>query len=174
MESKVELEIETATKSLLKLANECCKNKISENLLFILSNENEAKGENFEIIRNERCRINSKKKPKQINEIFKELSNIYEKIYDLNLYILKSEKNRTIIEIRYYLKTELQAEFLETVVNNPAMLHCKIELPPYRKNDKEQFDINWHLGGIIHNWKNFWKKKSLEKELKNRKFKTEK
>lgn len=168
MERKVELEIEKLTKSLLKLATERCVNKISENLLFILSNENEVKTENFIISRKERGIINSKKNPKNIAEIFKELSDVYEKIYDLNLYVFKSEKNKTIIEIRYFLKSELEAEYLKTVINNPAMLHCKIDLPPYRKNEEEKFDINWHLGGIIHNWKNFWWKRKMAKEFTNR------
>ncbi|KFF16051.1 hypothetical protein [Flavobacterium hydatis] len=162
----MENEIEKATISLLKMVNESCRNNISENLMFILSNENEVQADNFEIIRKERVKINLKKQPKNITEIFKELSDLYEKIYDLNLYVFKSEKNRTIIEIRYYLKTELETEFLKTVINNPAMLHCKIILPPYRKNDKEKFDINWHLGGIIHNWRSFWGKRRISKELK--------
>ena len=138
------------------MANDSCVNNISENLFFILSDENEVLSENFEIRRKDRVKINLKKKPENITEILKELSNFYEKIYDLNLYVFKSEKNRTIIEIRYYLKTELETGYLKTVINNPAMLHCKIDLPPYRKNDKEKFDINWHLGGVIHDWNFFW------------------
>ncbi|HTO16298.1 MAG TPA: hypothetical protein VLZ83_11030 [Edaphocola sp.] len=163
MNKEFELEIEKATKNLLKLASEKCKNKMSENLFYILSNENEVKVENVEISRKERSSINSTKKPKKIAEIFKELSIIYEKIHDLNLYVFKSKKNKTIIEIRYFLKTELNSEYLKTVINNPATIHCKIPTPPYLKNKDEKFDINWHLGGLIYIWKTFWWKRKIKK-----------
>jgi hypothetical protein len=35
------------------------------------------------------------------------------------------------------------------------MLHCKVGLPHYRKNDNEKFDVNWELGGIRHEWNIF-------------------
>lgn len=35
------------------------------------------------------------------------------------------------------------------------MLHCKVGLPNYRRNDTDKFDINWELGGIRHEWNSF-------------------
>ncbi len=76
-------------------------------------------------------------------------------MYDINLYIYKSKKESTIIEIQYYLKSSLESDFYKTVKNNESMLHSKIKLPNYRKNDTYKFDINWELGGIRHEWNSF-------------------
>ena len=71
------------------------------------------------------------------------------------MYIYKSKKESTIIEIQYYPKSLLESEFYETVKNNNPMLHCKVGIPNYRKNDREKFDVNWELGGIRHEWNIF-------------------
>ena len=52
-----------------------------------------------------RKRINDKKIPKSVSEIVADLSDIYENLYDINLHIYKSLKDKKIIEIRYFLKT---------------------------------------------------------------------
>ena len=166
MNRKIELEFEKAVENLLNMASITCKNKISENLQFVLSKIKKIDSDNQEITRKKNI-INCKKKPKGIVEILKELSDFYIEVYDINLQILKAEKNRTIIEVRYFLKSELDKEYLKTVVNNEPMLHSKISIPRYRKNEDEKFDVNWELGGIVHNWKDFWWKKKTVRELKN-------
>ena len=67
------------------------------------------------------------------------LKDIYDSIYDINLYVYKCEEHRTIIDIRYYPKSKLDADFFKTVINNPPMLHCKISIPPYVKKDKIKY-----------------------------------
>lgn len=153
----VEEKLESLTNALLKLADETCWNTISKNLLFILSDISEVEGEKHIIKRNHRNKLNKKKIPKNFIEAVTELKGFYDSIYDINLYIYKSEKHRTIIDIRYFLKSRLDAEFLKTVIDNPPMLHCKIAIPPYvKKDNRKKFDINWELEGLRYNWNLFW------------------
>ncbi|MFH6992428.1 hypothetical protein [Flavobacterium sp. FlaQc-48] len=159
MEKNIEEEIENLTIRLLDLVNLNCWNAISRNLMFILSNISEAEGENFFIQRSNRNKLNKKKIPKSFKEVTISLKEIYDLIYDVNLHVYKSEKHRTIIEISYFLKSELPPDYIKTIVNNPPMLHCKIALPPYLNNKKNKFDVNWELGGIRYNWNIFWWKK---------------
>jgi hypothetical protein len=155
MENNIEEEIENLTTKLLDLVNLSCWNDISGNLMFILSNISEVGEENFFIQRSNRNKLNKKKIPKSFNEVMIRVKEIYDLIYDINLYVYKSEKHRTIIEIRYFLKSELPSDYQKTIVNNSPMLHCKIAIPPYN-NKKNKFDVNWELGGIRYNWNMFW------------------
>ncbi|WP_369615390.1 hypothetical protein [Flavobacterium sp. CFS9] len=152
----IEEQIENLTIRLLEMVNLYCWNDISENLVYILSDISKVESENFFIQRRNRNKLNKKKRPKSFNEAISDLEEIYDSIYDINLYVYKSEKHQTIIDIRYFLKSDLGSEFDKTIANNPPMLHCKITLPPYRKNDKSKFDINWELGGFRYNWNMFW------------------
>ncbi len=104
-----------------------------------------------------------RKTTKSLKEITNELKDIYENLYDINLYIYKSERKRTIIEIQYYPKSSLPSDFYKKIKENSPMLHCKIRLPYYSENDKK-FDVNWELGGVRHQWNNFfWKLKYILK-----------
>lgn len=150
----LEQNLKEATSSLLEIARNSCWNKISDNTSYIIS----------EIVNDERNffdkRIihktaDERKLPKSLEQITAELKAIYENLYDINLYIYKSEKESTIIEIQYYPKSSLEPDFYETVKENNPMLHCKIGLPNYRRNDTDKFDINWELGGIRHEWNSF-------------------
>jgi hypothetical protein len=155
-------EIENAITKLLEMAKQSCWNNISNNFVYILSNINEVEGKNFFIRRINRKKINERKKTKNLIEAINELNVFYENIYDINLFIYKTTKHKTTIEICYFLKSDLDTDFAKTIINNSAMLHCKIAKPPYLVNDKEKFDINCELGGIIHNWKMFLWKKNLK------------
>ena len=161
MENNIEKEIENLTTSLLDLVNLNCWNVISKNLMFIFSNISEVQGENFFIERNNRNKLNKNKTPKNFDEAISSLKEIYNLIYDINLYVYKSERHSTIIDIRYFLKSELDPDFLKTIVSNAPMLHCKIAIPPYLNNRKKKFDVNWELGGIRYNWNMFWWKNTL-------------
>ena len=122
-------------------------------------------------------KVNEKKSPKQLSEIVADLTKIYDNLYDINLYIYKSLPNKTIIEIRYFLKTSHTAEFYPTIQNNEPMLHCKVAIPPYVAKEpnstekQELFDVNWELGGFRHEWNKFlWKAKyQINKNFKSRK-----
>ncbi|KAA1240774.1 hypothetical protein [Aquimarina sp. RZ0] len=148
--SNLEQNLKEATSTLLEMARNSCWNKISDNTSYIIS---EIKNDKQN--RTERKKINDKKKPKSLEKITAELKVFYEDLYDINLYIYKSEKENTIIEIQYYPKSLLESDYYETVKSNQPMLHSKIGLPNYRKNDTDKFDINWELGGIRHEWNSF-------------------
>ena len=165
MEKNIEEEISNLIPKLLEMVNQSCWNNISENLMFILSNVSEVKGENFFVQRNNRNKLNRQKEPKSFDEVIASVKEIYAMIYDINLFVYKSEKFRTIIEIRYFLKSELEPDYLKTVISNPSMLHCKIAKPPYIENDKYKFDVNWELGGMRHKWKMFWWNKKMKRKL---------
>ncbi|WP_109301207.1 hypothetical protein [Aquimarina sp. AU474] len=140
----LEQNLKEATSSLLEMAKNSCSNKISDNTSYLIS---EIKNDelNAPDKRKERKKENDKKISKSLEQISSELKDIYENLYDINLYIYKSEKDNTIIEIQYYPKSSLESEFYETVKNNEPMLHCKIGIPPDYNDKKEKFDVNWEL-----------------------------
>ncbi|GAA3519343.1 hypothetical protein GCM10022393_36910 [Aquimarina addita] len=106
----LELNLKEATSTLLEMAHHSCWNRISNNIYYIIS---EIKQDNWNRIA--RKKENEKKELKSLEKITAELKVIYENLYDLNLYIYKSEKKKTIIEIQYYQKSSLESEFYETV-----------------------------------------------------------
>ena len=160
---KAELEnkIQEATSSLIDMATDICWNKISRNCVYIMSEIDESIGKNFFEQAKIRKKINDKKVPKTLSGIVSELTTIFENLYDINLYIYKSLSNKTIIEIRYFLKTSHTADFYLTIINNEPMLHCKVAVSNYvakKPNSTEKqktFDVNWELGGIRHEWNKF-------------------
>ena len=177
---KAELEnkISEATSSLIDMATDICWNKISRNCEYIMSEIDESIGKNYFERAKIRKKINDKKSPKSLNKIVTELTAIYENLYDINLYIYKSLSNKTIIEIRYFLKTSHTAEFYPTIINNEPMLHCKVARPSYAtkppnsNKPEKKFDVNWELGGIRHELNMFldklryrmWKYKHVRKQ----------
>uniref|UniRef100_UPI0026304F0A hypothetical protein n=1 Tax=uncultured Algibacter sp. TaxID=298659 RepID=UPI0026304F0A len=158
--NNLELNLKEATSTLLEMAKNSCWNKISDNTSYIIS-EIINDERNFFDKRIERKKVNDKKKTKSLEQITAELKDIYVNLYDINLYVYKSEKESTIIEIQYYPKSSLESDFYETVKNNEPMLHCKIVQPPYiakppNSVEKERkFDVNWELGGIRYEWNKF-------------------
>ena len=119
--NNLELNLKEATSTLLEMARNSCWNKISDNTSYIISEiKNDVPN------RTERKKANDKKKPKSLGKITTELKAFYENLYDINLYIYKSEKESTLIEIQYYPKSSLKSDFYETVKSNEPMLHCKV------------------------------------------------
>lgn len=137
------------------MARNSCWNRISDNTNYIIS-EIVNDERNFFDKRITRKKANDKKKPKSLEQITAELKDIYENLYDINLYIYKSEKESTIIEIQYYPKTSLESDFCKTVNDNDPMLHMKIGIPPYVSNKMEKYDVNWELGGMRYELNLFW------------------
>lgn len=161
--NKLEQNLKEATSTLLEMARNSCWNKISDNTSYIISEIKKG-------VRNrtERKKENEKKEPESLGKITAELKAIYENLYDINLYIYKSEKEKTIIEIQYYPKSSLESDFYETVKNNEPMLHMKVEIPPYVNNKTEKYDVNWELGGIKHELNLFWSRLKFKWEYRNR------
>ena len=145
--NNLEQNLKEATSTLIEMAKKSCWNKISVNTSYIIS---EIVNDNKDLFysRIERKKANDIKSPKTLKQITFDLKAVYDNLYDLNLYIYKSEKDKTIIEIQYYLKSSLKSEFYEAVKDNEPMLHVKIKIPPYVNNTEEKYDVNWELGGI--------------------------
>mgnify|MGYP003631380885 CR=1 FL=1 len=174
MQPELENKIQDATSSLIDMASDICWNKISRNCEYIISEIDESIGKNFFERAKIRKKVNDKKPPKTLSGIVAELTTIYENLYDINLYIYKSLPNKTIIEIRYFLKTSHTAEFYPTIINNEPMLHCKVARPfyatesPNSNKTERKFDVNWELGGIRHEWNLFWSRLRFKWKYRNR------
>jgi hypothetical protein len=144
-------DITISVASLLEIARQYTFNDISNNCSFILS----------EIIQSNnltdklklRKETNDKKIPKPLNKIIIELDKLYSNLYDINLFIYKSDKYSTIIEIQYFPRSSLNKDYQEMSSATETMLHCKVSIPPYASDTKEKFDINWELGTFNHKWK---------------------
>lgn len=166
----LEQDIKNSVSALLEMASVSCWNDISENCVYIISEIKDV--ENIKLERIERNKINEQKTPYSYEEMIADLKNIYRIIYDINLYVYKSEKDRTIIDVRYYPNTNFDDDFLEKVKDKTPMIHCKINNPPYIStfddayDRQEKFDVNWELGGIRHQWKMFWYGRKMKKRLR--------
>lgn len=152
--------LKKATSSLIDMAKELCWNTISDDCVYIISEIDDSVGNNFIERAKIRKKNNDKKTPKSLSEIIPKLHQIFDNLYDINLYIYRALPNKTIIEIRYFLKTSHTPEYYPTIKNNPPMLHCKVATPPYASDffntTKMKFDIHWELDSIRHQWKLFW------------------
>lgn len=148
--------LKAETRQLLELAKSRSLYPVSENCLYITSKIENNSNENFLEVRKLRKRKNRDKKPRFLNEVVTELSHLYEDLYDLNLFIYKSSKNISLIEIQYFLKSSLDKEYHKKVGQDSPMIHSKLAIPPYVKGDKQRFNLNWELDGFKHRWKLFW------------------
>ena len=86
-------------------------------------------------------------KPMSFDSMISELEEIYPSLHDINLHVHRVKKDRTIVDVRYYLKEKVEIEAGDKV---PAMLHAKVSVPPYLNHPKEKFDVHWELGEPKH------------------------
>jgi len=139
------------TTGLLKMAKDSCKNYISDNCSFILTKilfeENFSPYEEYKYY----IKGNLKKETKSFDKAINELFTLYNDIYDINMFILKANKKRTIIDIRYFLKSSFDQEYYEKVKDREPMYHAKIMHPLLPIDSNIKFDINWQLK-IKHQW----------------------
>ena len=157
--------IKDSTKNLIQMVRKHCWNHISDNCVYIIS-EIENDDKDFFQKRIERNKTNKTKTPKTIEETTNKLKEIYSNIYDINFYVYKAKKRKTIIEIQYFPKSLLATNFLEKVKENEPIIHCKISQPPYIEKNTEKFDINWEHNELKYYWKMFWWKRKTKK-IKN-------
>jgi len=148
-------ELDKATSKLLEMARDSCWNKISGNCEFILSEIDKDAEQNFFEERKLRRIQNLDKIPTSLKQAVNELTDIYSNLYDVNLFIFHSMKDKTIVDIRYFLKSTLDVDYQHKIKGNEPMLHCKIGIPPYQINKNDKYDVNWELGGIKNKWKMF-------------------
>ncbi|CAM3880741.1 hypothetical protein MUGA111182_14960 [Mucilaginibacter galii] len=149
-------QLRDATTTLLEQARQSCWNNISDNCRFILSETTDSSAKNFIELRRLRKTVNDKKNPEPLDSVLPHLMLMYTNLHDLNLYIYRSSKNLTIVEIAYYLKSSLDVEYQQSMVNDSTMLHCKVAVPIYSKWGKPKFDINWEQETFNHRWQMFW------------------
>lgn len=152
----MEMEILNGTKRLLQLARNNTWNAISDKCEYILSEiKNTGINSTNQNVVKQKEKLH--KKAFDLSIVIIKLENLYESLYDVNLYIYRAKKDKTIIEVQYYLKTSLDTAFQMSVIDNDPMLHCKLPLPPYIKDRSEKkFDIHWQFGTIHHKWNMFW------------------
>ena len=144
-------DLQQCTTSLLAIARDHCWNKFSDEVVFIISEIEDDEGgwpKKFES-RRKKDRL----EPMAFDVMIGRLEERYPEIHDINLFIHRAEKHRTIIDIRYFPKAKVD---YETKPETPSMLHAKIALPPYRGDGSQKFDVHWEFGGLRHRWKMFW------------------
>ncbi|WP_312994581.1 hypothetical protein [Chryseobacterium flavum] len=145
--------LNTSIDNLLRLVEDYCWNPISINRVFILTDFNELKRTNPFYFRSWGNKINRSKRRFSFEEVVRILNSEYHDLYDVNLYIFKTNKKETVIEILYYRKSNLEPDYFITVQNNPPMFHSKISTPFYVL-EGERFDVNWNSElKLDHIWK---------------------
>ena len=162
-------QIKEATNTLLEMAKEHSWNKISSNVRYVIKKVKTeiTEGENLFQTNRIRKRLLSLKERLNLESAIKQLKSEFENIYLIELYIFKASKKETIVEIEILEKSELDAEYRKTVLNDSPMLHCKVAIPPYiGLEKKDKFDINWQLETIEYKWKIFWWRRKMKKEIK--------
>jgi len=150
--STLQDEIQEAIPKLFSIARELTWNKISDNYKFILTEIKDTE-KNFHVQRKLLKKENDRKFPVTIQELLPALQRLYSNIYDINLHIYKATKSLTIIDVRYYPKPSLDADFRQKVFNDPPMLHLKVAIPPWVIDNDEKFDINWEHKQWMIKWR---------------------
>lgn len=151
-DTSLEENIKITTISLLELVEKNCWNKFSNNCLYILTDINELEYSNFHKLRRLKQKNNSKKKPQNLNLAVKTLNEHFNDLYDVVLYVFKAESNKTIIEIEYLKKSDLDPEHYQKIKEYSPMFHAKIIMPP-NQNQLKKIDINWQNNNILNSLK---------------------
>lgn len=149
----------TTTQAIAAMVNECTQtlftlaalrttNTLSPHCLYIITEINNDES-NFHTRRQLLVEQNDKKTPVPLNEVVPLLQQLYPLVYDFNFYIYKSTATTTVIDIRYYPKSSLNAEYAEKVQHNKPMVHCKLDIPFWIFDDTTRFDINWQHPVVI-------------------------
>ena len=146
-----------AVADLFDLAEKCTWNKLSRNCKFILSEIRDTQLNVFDQIAM-RNKQNRTKKALPLHDVLPSLGTLNGKLFDINLYVWKATKSDTVIDIRYYLKTSLDTTYRQKVIENTAMVHCKVSVPPWLDDAGVKFDINWELKPQLIKWKIFLRK----------------
>ncbi len=156
--------IKEATSQLIDMAKVHSWNNISSNVKYVIKKVDAEimEGEDFFETNRIRKKLLSLKERLNLDSAVKQLISEFENIYLIELYIFKASKKETIVEIEIFEKSKLDLEYRKEVINNPPMLHCKVQIPPYIGFGNEtKFDINWQLETFEFKWKIFWWKRKI-------------
>lgn len=141
-------QISELNERLIHLAENSCTNVFSTNYQYILSEIDIHESGNVFEQTEKRIKANSRKVPGSLESV---CSILYERIldlYDVNLFVYRAESTRTIIDVRFVLKSSFDPDYRNTIIKNPPMFHAKIGIPPSHEIDKK-FDVNWESDSII-------------------------
>lgn len=140
-------ELGKATQSLLHMARERATQNIASMCLYLLTDIANIPDGNAPGQRTAINRANAQKTPCSLRQAATQLQAFFNDLYDINLHIHHAQRQTTIIDIRYFRKSALPADFQQTVAANAPMLHCKLPLPTHvaANSEHQRFDINWHL-----------------------------
>jgi hypothetical protein len=149
----LEASIRGMTADLLRIARQLTYNCLSDNSLYIFS-------EILPIVLTERERFLQLEKtqpvPQQLAAIMPQLLAHYADFYDINLFIHKAERKRTVIDIRYYAKSSLGAAQRQLAAADAPMLHGKVPIPFWASHSTLKFDINWKVYAPVSRLKQLW------------------
>lgn len=135
-------QISELSRMVRQLAEKSCTNMISENFVYILSQININESGNAFSQRAKRIKENDIKKAIDIEDAGRMLYKHFIDLYDVNIFIHRSETNRTIIDLRYVLKSSFEQEHKSKIYQNAPMFHAKLSIPPMLENN-EKFNVNW-------------------------------
>lgn len=148
-------DLKVAEHRLLELARELSQKNVSDNCLYITSAIHNDHKNAFEE-RRYRMAENRSKRPSDLKPVLAELTRQFSDLHDINLFVYRADSDRTIIDVRYFLRSTLPAQLREQLTGQPPTLHVKVMIPPWRRGDHRSFDINWeHHPWSIH-WNLFW------------------
>lgn len=150
----LEVDLERCTQALLGLARNSAWNPISNDCLYIVSeiNNEGALWERWE----RRIIENRRKRPQPLALVMTELLRRFNDLYDINLFIYKAQRKRTIVDIRYFPKSSLPPELQEQARSSGPMLHAKVAIPSWMHEKTERFDIHWEYQPWRTRWHMFW------------------
>lgn len=139
----LEQHILEAIPALLKMAREMTLNNIADNYLLILS-EIRITEPNFHLQRAADKLENDAKDPVPLEMVLPSLLAIYDRLHDIDLVLYRAYANYTVIDIRYFSRTNFDDNTRKSLEGTAPMLHCKVGYPHgFDHHTKEQFDINW-------------------------------
>ncbi len=149
----LEENIKITTDHLLELVKKNCWNIIKNNRYqYILTDVNNLEYINLHELRIIKQKINSKKTPQNLNSVVETLAVFNDDLYDVVLYIFKAKSNKTIIEIEYLKKSDLDPEYYQKIKDNSPMFHAKIIMPP-NQSQMVKFDVNWQNNNVLNSVK---------------------
>lgn len=139
----LEAHLREMTACLLVRARAMTYNTLAEDCRYILS---EIAGNQSIITERDRFAWLNQQRlvPHRLAVIMPEVLRRYDNFYDINLCIHQAYRQVTIVDIRYYPKSSLPADYRQRVAQQAPMLHAKVALLWYEVDKSgHKFDINW-------------------------------
>ena len=151
----IQARVEEMSATLLAMVRKDCWNRFAEKCVYVFSTDQEFEtGITLAMLR-PRKRLLDKRERVSAATAAEKLAIQFSDLYDVNFYVFRAEAQQTVIEIRLDLISSFVDYTRDTTSDHIPMWHCKLGLPPYRK-EGVKFDVHWELGGWRHRW-NWWR-----------------